>query len=130
MSHPDRKIIASIDRAMDLAQKISTLLSFGTNNNEIYKKVLQCRLEVQYALALLCINYEMECRPQKVRGKPEIERDMLQISDHLSKCKELLSSGRNRDAVKDLLAADTLLGHLIIWLRREKKVPWDKPSVS
>lgn len=129
-SHSDRKIIASIDRAMDLAQKISTLLSFGTNNNEMYKKVLQCRLEVQYALALLCLNCEMECRPQKVRGKPEMERNTLQISDHLSKCKDLLSSGRTKDALKDLLATDTLLGQLIIWLRRERKVPWDKPSVS
>jgi hypothetical protein len=113
-----------------LAQKISALLSFGTNNNDVYKKVLQCRLEVQYALALLCIDYEMECHPQRVRGKPEMERGMLQISDHLSKCKDLLSSGRTKDALEDLLAADTLLGHLIIWLRREKKVPWDKPSVS
>lgn len=106
--------------------KISDLLSFGTDNNEVYKKVLQCRLEVQYALALLCVNCEMECHPQKVRSKPEIERDIIQISDHLSRCKEILSSERSRDAVKELLVADTLLGHLIIWLRREKKVPWDK----
>ena len=129
-SHPDRKIIVSIERTMDLVQKISTLLSFGTNNNEVYKKVLQCRLEVQYALALLCINYDMECNPQKVRGKSEMGRDILQVSDHLLRCKDLLLSERTKDAVKDLLAADTLLGHLIIWLRREKKVPWDKPSVS
>jgi hypothetical protein len=96
----------------------------------LYKKVLQCRLEVQYALALLCIGYNMECSPKKVRGKPEIERDMIQISDHLLRCKELLSSGKNQDAVKDLLIADTLLGQLIIWLRREAKVQWDKTKVS
>ncbi|MBM5805034.1 MAG: hypothetical protein FJZ49_03050 [Candidatus Verstraetearchaeota archaeon] len=130
MSYPDRKIIASIDGAVDLAEKISVLLSFGTNNSEVYKKVLRCRLEVQYALALLCLNYRTECRPQRVRGKPEMEKDIQQITDHLLKCKDLLSSGRAEDAVKDLLAADALLGHLIIWLRREKKVPWDKPSAS
>ncbi len=109
-----------------MAHKISDLLSFGTDNNEVYKKVLQCRLEVQYALALLCVNCDMECYPQKVRSKPEIERDIIQISDHLSRCKEILSSERNRDAVEDLLVADTLLGQLIIWLRREKKVPLEK----
>jgi len=110
----------------DLVHKISDLLSFGIDNNEVYKKVLQCRLEVQYALALLCINYDVECQPQKVRSKPEIERDLIQISDHLSRCKEILSSGRSKEAIKDLLIADTLLGHLIIWLRRGKKVPYEK----
>jgi hypothetical protein len=108
---------------MDLVQKISDLISFGIDNNEVYKKVLQCRLEVQYALALLCINCDVECQPQKVQSQPEIERDLIQISDHLSKCKEILSSGKSKEAINDLLIADTLLGQLILWLRRGKKQP-------
>lgn len=126
MSQPGNKLLASLDKAADLVHKISDLLSFGINNNEVYKKVLQCRLEVQYALALLCIKCDVECQPQKIRGKPEIERDLIQISDHLSKCKEILSSGRSKEAITDLLVADTLLGQLIIWLRRGKKEPYEK----
>jgi hypothetical protein len=117
-----RKGRESALRALKLADSVSDFISLCAPENEIYKGVLMCRLEVQYALAVLQISRHMELHPKKARSQGNIMQSFVKLSSNLSKSLTHLHASEVQEAVEALLDADTTLGRVIGAMRRGRGI--------
>lgn len=86
---------------------------------EAYKAALKCRLEVQYVIALLRLQYSSEASHPKV-SRADAGAYWRRVNDALASGTSLLGSGEPLKAMDALLTADALLGKVIGLMRRRK----------
>jgi len=120
--HETGKCLDAVNRAKFFAESLlKTRLSHEeTPGIEAYKIALKCRLEVQYAIALLRLEYSSEAQPPKT-SRSGLESYLSKINDALSSGIALLNSGEDAEALDTLLTADALLGKAIGIMRRSQK---------
>ncbi len=108
----------ALAKALRSVGSASDLLSSGAGM-QLYKTVLLCRLEVQYAIVLLRLTYGLAARPPPARGTGP-ERALCHVTEHLLGARELFGKGDLEGTLGALLCADSALARLIMRLRREK----------
>lgn len=108
------KVFPSIRYALNLMEEISSNLSGETCKISTYKKILLCRMETQYSIALLKLSIDPYYNPPKKRGDSKVEAgEIVQL------LKSSLAAKSPEEALEALYQADSSLGKLIQIIRRK-----------
>ena len=117
-----RKIVDAVTDAKLLSESLLQKCAIDPEGTEVYKDTLRCRSDVQYAIALIRIEFGLLAmnRPQ-LKGRVSLDVNLAKIKDLLSRCVQSMESQKLTDAFEDLLAADAVLGKLIGSMRRKNR---------
>lgn len=124
----DRKVMESLSKAAGHASKASDTLSLGGLPSDIYKRMLLCRLEVQYSLAALQLGKPAQPRAMPQRGKIALEPGIIKVAQGISDASRSIRAGERDEAVRLLIATDSHLAKLIMHLRRPASRGASAPS--
>ncbi|MGQ9759416.1 MAG: hypothetical protein ACUVQ5_02440 [Candidatus Methanomethylicaceae archaeon] len=118
------KISLSIKRALTLMEDLSNSLSEESCNISTYKKILLCRMEIQYSIALLRLTSRSHFTPAKISSPSTL--DVSRIVQLLTSSLEVESPEETLDS---LYQVDSSLAELTRLIRRKIRSDRNTPRL-